>query len=292
LECFGSIWILWIINMPRFNRVASLVGIIRDSDMPYQILDNATISSGTLNFKLTPHYSRLGDTSLPNNTVKEGDYILFSASCSVSGVRQRINPLDLYWVNIGTTASSDFLDNINSGPVSLGNGFHEFQFMRELSSNMDFLNGEKSIQLELRANSISGPLLCTSEKIIVVDRNGVDGVSTYRLILDKNVANEGDTVKITLITTNVEDNKKFYVFARQTPELIPADAGYFYASGEFYPMSALELTVVNNSAEGTRLVKQDQKIENDKTVEFYLTEQNSELDIATSEILTLRSNIT
>jgi len=29
--------------MPRSNRVASLIGIIRDSDIPYQNLDEATI---------------------------------------------------------------------------------------------------------------------------------------------------------------------------------------------------------------------------------------------------------
>jgi hypothetical protein len=272
--------------MPRINKL----GIFRNDPLPFEVLDNATISSGALNFRLGYHSNRRDENnpSTSSKTIKEGDFVVFLPWWAVTGVRKRLNPLDLYWVNIGTTVSSDFLDNINSGRVGLRNDdFYESQITRELSYSMDFLNGEKSIQIELRANSISGPLLCTSDKIIVVDRDGVTGVPTYSLILDKNVATEGDTVKVTLITTNIKDGEKFSIFPWWlSGEPRPTS----WRDRDFDPLFVPTVTVVNNSAEVTFVVKRYGGIfENDKTYEFHVQEYGSDLYVlASSEILTLR----
>lgn len=72
----------------------------------------------------------------------------------------------LYWTNSGTTVASDFVQNTNSGSVTINGGTASFS----LTLASDFVTeGTESINISLRTTSISGTIVANANSVVVTD---------------------------------------------------------------------------------------------------------------------------
>jgi len=97
----------------------------------------------------------------PNiTTVSEGQTVTWSVSSS------EISSGFLYYTNKGTTTAKDFADGENSGSIAISSGRGSIS---KTLTNDQLTENNETIILELRKNSVSGPVVATSDAVVVVD---------------------------------------------------------------------------------------------------------------------------
>jgi hypothetical protein len=148
--------------------------------------------------------------TLDDSTVKEGFGIFIDVH--FSGAAILLRNTRFYWVNRGTTVASDFDDGYTSGSfLPYADGSPGTAITLPLSYNVDFSNGNPTVIIEIRSESVTGPLLGTSPVVTVVDRISGGGTPTFTITTDKQSYNEGDMVYVTVTTTNVDDGEEYYI---------------------------------------------------------------------------------
>lgn len=92
--------------------------------------------------------------------VNEGESVNFTVTATDFGNGT------LYWTNAGTTAGTDFTDNLNSGSVTISNNTGAIS--RTLVNDLQAEGGE-TIVMQLRTGSTSGPVVATATSVAVAD---------------------------------------------------------------------------------------------------------------------------
>lgn len=110
----------------------------------------------------------------------------------------------LYWTNSGTSTSSDFIDNLNSGSFTVTNNTATIN--RTLINNVS-VEG-KTIILNVRTNSVSGSIVATSPLVNII----APGPSpTYSITANTYSTQPGTIVNFTINTTNVPNGTPLYL---------------------------------------------------------------------------------
>jgi len=107
----------------------------------------------------------------------------------------------LYWSNAGTTTSDEFIDAINSGPITITSG--AFNLTRTLTTFQSVIGSSRNIIIQLRTGSTSGTVVATGP---------TTEVQPQSFALSSNVAsmNEGTMVQYTLTTGNIISGTTVY----------------------------------------------------------------------------------
>lgn len=164
--------------------LTSTVGNYRSSGGNVSVLAPTIISSiagGTT----VPTYS----VTSPNVTsINEGGTVTFTVN--TSGVP---NGTTYYWTTSGTVAANRFSDNVLSGSFTISSNTGT---IARTVTNDYFTDGSTAFGLQVRATSISGPILSVSPDVTVND------TSQELIAVSAGSVNEGGSVTFTITTTN------------------------------------------------------------------------------------------
>ncbi len=131
---------------------------------------------------------------VPNKKfINEGDEIIFNVTAT------NISPV--YWKNVGTTAESDFNQNVSSGRLVLNN--HTGSFSLKSIIDSELTETIETIIIELYSNNTFTNLIATSP-IIELFNASVD------IVPNKNNIFEGDKIIFNITTTNISNNTPLY----------------------------------------------------------------------------------
>lgn len=179
----------------------------------------------------------VAETTLPisQSTTQVVENGLRTVSYSVP-VSPSLNGTLVYWNNIGNSIPSDFRDNVWFGTSTVTNGRANIDL--ELSSSFDYANTSKTITLQVRSDSIFGPVQATA--VPVTTAKYLVSTSVYSLA-------RGGSVTFTANTTNVPDNSIVYWknegSTNASDFTLNANEGTLIVSNN---TASLSLTVVNN----------------------------------------------
>ena len=179
---------------PATNVATSVVENVFTGD-PLAIADTVTISDTSL----TPVVYSITPNVLSQN---EGDPVVFTINST--GVTTGTL---VYWINVGTTAASDF-SNANNGSVAIQGGTASIT----LTATADFTTeGEENIVIELHSGtSINGPLEVTSATVRVIDASLTPLVPSYDVAPSIYSVNEGSSLTFYVTTLNVPNGTRLY----------------------------------------------------------------------------------
>lgn len=142
-------------------------------------------------------------TITPSTTnVNEGALVTFNISTT-----NVANGTTLYWTNLGTTNSADFNDNNNSGSFTINNGVGSFS--KTLSNDLT-TEGLETIIIQIRSESISGPVVATASTVTVNDTSQAPIIPTYNITPTTSSVNEGGLITFNISTTNVANSTTLY----------------------------------------------------------------------------------
>ena len=178
----------------------------------------ATSETVTINdISIVPEYNITPRLS----TITEGSTIIFDVA--TRGIAENTT---LYWTNSGTTAPTDFLVQVNSGSVVMGGGYADgFGTIKLDTVRSPGVTATKSIVLNLRTGSVSGPIVKTANVVYVTDTPdpsyGLTAtITSYNAAATPGMSllvNEGETVRLDVFTTGVQANTTlFYSLAGTT----------------------------------------------------------------------------
>ncbi len=111
----------------------------------------------------------------------------------------------LYWTNSGTTVAADFVENVNSGIVTITNNGGQIilRAFNDLTTE-----GDQWVNINLRTDSITGNIVANSEPVLVRDTSLTP--PTYRVVPDASSKSEGQAITWTITTTDVANNTEFW----------------------------------------------------------------------------------
>jgi hypothetical protein len=197
------------------NNIGTVTRLVR-ADTTTEFVNETVILkllTGSINgdIQATADTVTISDTSLtpisysitPNTPSQdEGLPVIFTIT--TTGVP---NGTLVYWINVGTTAGTDFPNEINDGSVIIQNGSATIT----RSANADFTTeGLETIILELHSGSVNGPLLATSSTVTTVDVSTTPLVPTYDVAPSINSVNEGSSLILYVTTSNVANGTTLY----------------------------------------------------------------------------------
>jgi hypothetical protein len=107
----------------------------------------------------------------------------------------------LYWTNGGSTTTDEFIDGINSGPITITGG--AFNIVRTLTAIQSVPGSSRNIIIQLRTGSISGTVVATGPTIAVAPQ-------TFAIASNVAAMNEGTSVQYTVTTANVATGTVVY----------------------------------------------------------------------------------
>jgi hypothetical protein len=142
---------------------------------------------------LTTSYAVTASTA---NVVLYGTSITFYVR--TSGVADGTT---LYWTNGGSTTTDEFVDSINSGPITITGG--AFNLVRPLTTFQSVLGTSRNIIIQLRTGSVTGPVVATGPTIAVAPQ-------TFAIASNVASMDEGTTVQYTVTTANVATGTVVY----------------------------------------------------------------------------------
>ena len=124
--------------------------------------------------------------------------ILESGSVSYSITTGNVVPgTTIFWTNSGTTSAADFASGQNSGNVVINGTYASGSASFVVTSALDSATeGSETIIIQLRENSIAGPIVATSSAVTVLD-------ATYSITPSTTTITEGQSVTFTIATTNI-----------------------------------------------------------------------------------------
>ena len=192
----GAVRIVWGAgrSFPATNVGTSVIEYSLAGD-PLAIADTVTISDTSLTpvvYSITPNVT----------LVNEGDPVVFNIT--TTGVTTGTL---VYWINVGTTAASDF-SNANNGSVAIQGGTASIT----RTATADFTTeGEENIVIELHSGtSINGPLEVTSATVRVIDTSLTPLVPSYDVAPSIYSVNEGSSLTFYVTTLNVPNGTRLY----------------------------------------------------------------------------------
>ncbi len=183
----------------------------------------------------------------------------------------------LYWtlqsVN-GTIDTGDFSSISGSFVVQSNNyGYFTLTSLEDATTE-----GEESFYVQIRRNSITGPIAINSGVITI---NDTSATPTYSVSANTTTVNEGNTVSFTVTTTNVANNTTLYYNTSQiTGTINTSDFLDSSLSGSF--------TINDNTAVIERTLNNDSAIEGSES--FAITIRTGSITgsvVATSETVTI-----
>lgn len=175
----------------------------------------ATAETVTINdVSIIPSYSFVPRLT----TIAEGDSIVYDIV--TKGVADGTT---LYWTNEGSSTENDFTVQSNSGTATVSGSYAEASgaIMLNTVRNFGYATG-KSIVLNLREGSPTGPILKTANVVYISDlpnpqydvRATVISTGTYAGNAQSIITNEGQSVRFDFFTVGVNPN--VYYFYRLT----------------------------------------------------------------------------
>lgn len=211
-----------------------------------------------------PTYSISSNVASAN----EGQSILFSVVTT-----EEDNGNVLYWTNAGTTIAADFLQNVNSGSLTITSGNNivgTTSFILTLQTDLTS-EGPETVQIQLRKGSTSGTVVATGSLITIADTSITP---TYAIIPSANSINEGSSVTFTVNTYQIPDGTSLYYTLSGVQA---ADITGGALSGSF--------TITANTGSVTVTTTSDLSTEGPETMTFQLR------TISTSGTIVLTSNV-
>lgn len=199
------------------------------------------------------------------NSINEGQSTTFNVT--TTGVADQTQ---IFFTTIGNASASDFSDNSLSGSFTILN-FGGLNGVGALTRNtvFDFNSQQnKNFQIQLRLNSISGPIVGTSTVITV---NNIS--PSFAITSSSNIINEGQSVTFT-ISTNVPNG--FVVFHTTLGGVSASDFSDNSLSGS--------VTINNGTATIVKTTVRDRKTEGDEQFAIQLR-----LNSVTGNIITASS---
>jgi len=113
----------------------------------------------------------------------------------------------LYWINVGTTNSTDFPNSVNDGTVVISNGTGSIT--RSATADLT-TEGPETLILELHSDSVNGPLLVTSSTVTINDASTTPLVPTYDVAPSVYSVNEGNGLIFYVTTSRVANGTVLY----------------------------------------------------------------------------------
>jgi len=108
----------------------------------------------------------------------------------------------VYWENIGTSSAADFSENVNSGSVTINKSLGSVNFTI-LADGLT--EGNETIQLRVRTDSLSGTIVALSEVVTIAD------TPTYSISASASSVVEGSgTITFTITTLNIANGTTLY----------------------------------------------------------------------------------
>jgi plastocyanin len=132
-------------------------------------------------------------------TYNEGDTITWTVN--TTGIA---NGTILYWTNSGTTVAADFVENTNSGNITISAGTATIS---RTIKNDTLTEGSQTIIIQLRTGSISGTIVATATSVTIEDTSKAP---TYSVSPSVNSVDEGGTIIWTVTTTDVPNGTTLY----------------------------------------------------------------------------------
>jgi hypothetical protein len=208
----------------------------------------------------------------PSTTsVNEGSSVTFTVL--TSGIPDGVS---LFWTTnavSGTVDASDFTDQVTSGSVVINNNVGTIT--RTLKNDL-ITEGSESFQLQVRTNSISGPIAVTSSTITINDTS-----ITPTITPSTTSVNEGSSVVFTVNTTNVVDGTTLYWTTN-------AVSGTVDASDFTDQVTSGSVVINNNVATITRTLTEDYTTEGSESFQLQVrTDSISGAIVATSSTITI-----
>lgn len=149
------------------------------------------------------------------STIAEGQSIIFDIV--TEGIADGTT---LYWTNEGSSSENDFVVQSSSGPVTVSGSYREATGFVRLDTvrNFGYSTG-KSIVLNLRENSPTGPILTTANVVYIADlpnpqydvRATIISTGQYAGNTQSITTNEGQSVRFDFLTVGV-DPGNFYFY--------------------------------------------------------------------------------
>lgn len=121
---------------------------------------------------------QIGTTNIPNGTV-------------------------LYWKNIGTTTGSNFVDQTNSGSLTINNNAATLVRATKAIGGTT-TNVISTISMTLKSGSVDGPTVAVASDV------NLSSLLTYTITPDNTVVSEGASVNWDIVTTSVPDGTTLY----------------------------------------------------------------------------------
>jgi plastocyanin len=171
-------------------RTGSVIGPVVATSFTVTVLDTSVAI--TQSYSVTPNL----DSILEGNSVT---YTIVTTNVP--------DNTQLYWSNSGTTIAIDFSDTANAGIFTIIN--NEGTVVRTLRNDV-LTEGPENIILEIRTESINGPIVATAASVNVVDSSAGTPTSSYTISPSANFVNEGATINYTVTTSNVANGTTLY----------------------------------------------------------------------------------
>ena len=206
--------------------------------------------------------------SITSNTPSQDEGLPVIFTITTTGV---VDGTLVYWINTGTTGANDFPNEVNDGSVAISGGTATIT----RSATADFTTeGPETIIIQLRSNSVNGPLLATSNSVAVVDVSTTPLVPTYDVTPSVYSVNEGSNLIFYITTSNVSNGTVLYW-------TIDTSAGDF-------AVTSGSVTVTSNAAQFTVTPSADSTTEGPESFSVSLrTVSTSGQVVATSPTITI-----
>jgi len=157
--------------------------------------DTVTISDTSVtpvSYSITPNSS----------SQNEGSPVVFTVT--TTGV---LDGTMLYWINVGTTAANDFPNDVNNGSFAIVGG--TASITRSATADLT-TEGPETVIIELRSDSVNGPLLATSSAVTIIDASITPPTATYDVAPAVYTVNEGSSLIFYVTTSNVPNGTVLY----------------------------------------------------------------------------------
>lgn len=197
------------------------------------------------------------------SSMNEGETVVFSITTT-----EEDNGNVLYWTNTGTTTAIDFVQNINSGNLTINSNSATLT----LTVQNDLMSeGAETLQIELR-KTLGGAVVANTAIIPIADTSITP---TYSIINSANVINEGDSVTFNVFTYQIPNGTTLYY---TLTGISAADVSGGALSGSF--------AINSNTGSVTVTTVSDLTTETTEIMTFQLR------TISTSGSIVLTSNVT
>jgi hypothetical protein len=179
--------------------------------------------------------------------VPNGDWFIEGQTITYTITTANVpNGTVLYWTNSGTTIAADFTDNQNTGSVTINS--NSGSITRTLAS--DAADNGETVILNLRLESVSGPIVATANTVTIYE-------PTYSVSPSTTAPGLGSTITYTVTTANVPVGTVLYWTNSGTAQ--SADFGNNATSGAFIVTSnnsTFGVTIAANATTGRTVIVQ------------------------------------